>query len=107
MTINILGTKYELTTAKDFEELDSDEDGFCDFVDKRIGVREDAELKNKEIRHEIIHAFMFESGLDMNSEFGRNEELIDWIAIQGEKIIKAWEEANALKENTDENIQRN
>lgn len=43
------------------------------------------------IRHEIIHAFMFESGLGFNFEhkpFGQDETMIDWFAIQYPKIKK-------------------
>lgn len=51
--------------------------------------------KKKITRHEIIHAFLFESGLDFNS-WGRNEEFVDWLALQFPKIIKAFEEAKCL-----------
>lgn len=47
--------------------------------------------------NEIVHAFLLESGLDENSEWARNEELVDWIAIQGPKIWKAWQEADAVE----------
>lgn len=54
----------------------------------------------KTLRHEIVHAFMFESGLNeqarMHGSWARNEEIIDWMAIQGPKIMKAWQEAGAL-----------
>lgn len=52
------------------------------------------------IRHEIIHAFMYESGLDANFEhanqFGHEETIIDWIAIQFPKLYKAFEAAGCL-----------
>lgn len=54
------------------------------------------------LRHEIVHAFLYESGLDassmMNSNVGWavNEEIVDWIALQGAKIYKAWSEVGAL-----------
>ena len=35
----------------------------------------------KVIRHELVHAFLFESGLSVNS-WADNEEIVDWIAIQ-------------------------
>ena len=50
----------------------------------------------KVLRHEITHAFFFESGLAENSPFAQNEELVDWMAIQGPKIYKAWQEAGAV-----------
>lgn len=54
------------------------------------------------LRHEIVHAFLDESGLCDNarnssiSSWSKNEEMVDWIAIQGPKIAKAWEEAGAV-----------
>ena len=45
---------------------------------------------NKVLRHEVIHAFLFESGLDgyacEETETGHPEMLIDWFAIQYPKI---------------------
>ena len=52
--------------------------------------------EQKNHRHEIVHAFLFESGLAENSEWAQNEEMVDWIAKQGPKLIKAWQEAGAL-----------
>ena len=50
---------------------------------------------------EVCFAFFNESGL-ASSSFGiegpwaKNEEMVDWIALQGPKIYKVWEEAGAL-----------
>lgn len=51
--------------------------------------------------HEIVHAFLHESGLSDSSSvsdqgWAKNEEMVDWIALQGPKIYKAWAEADAL-----------
>ncbi len=52
------------------------------------------------LRHEIVHAFLGESGLSANSNesdaWARNEEMVDWFALQGPKIYKAWQEAGAV-----------
>ena len=53
------------------------------------------------LRHEIIHAFLNESGLryDAKESFGpwtQNEEMIDWFAIQSPKIFKVYEELKLL-----------
>ena len=111
--VNILGTEYivkERALAED-ELLDS-RDGYTDWTTREIVVRREQEweegtLKKMDsyirevLRHEIVHAFFFESGLDasVNSVFGswaKNEEMVDWFAIQGQKIYKAWQEAGAL-----------
>lgn len=53
------------------------------------------------IRHEIVHAFFDESGLQesgvhFTGSWAINEEMVDWIAIQGPKIYEAWRAAGAL-----------
>ena len=54
----------------------------------------------KVLRHEIIHAFLYESGLSCNSQettaWAANEEMVDWFAIQGPKIVRAWREAGPV-----------
>lgn len=45
------------------------------------------------LRHEIIHAFLYESGLAASSlvaDYGwaKNEEMVDWMAIQSPKIYQ-------------------
>lgn len=71
--INVLGTEYVIV----FEKLTgSDIDGFCDYTSKEIHIRSDnenkvgnfEELQRKQLRHEIIHAFLSESGLQANFE---------------------------------------
>ena len=53
------------------------------------------------LRHELVHAFLNESGLQWNSftpdsAWARNEEMVDWVAIQFPKLLKAFEQADAL-----------
>lgn len=108
MTINILGAEYTVTLATERDEPRLEGcDGFCDETTKEIvvenykrnspGSKGKLELQEqKNLRHEIIHAFLFESGLAENSDWAQNEEMVDWFAIQGPKIVKSWEEAGAL-----------
>lgn len=108
MTISILGAKYTITHSHNDPRLEKI-DGFCDETTKEIvvetyegddgkpGVKGQLDVQRKKnVRHEIVHAFAFESGLAENSPWAQNEELVDWIAIQGPKIWKAWQEAGAL-----------
>jgi len=104
--LNILGTEYELKRAgqKDDTRLE-DNDGYCDEYAKIIGVCDDYNenfsqgtrkldvFKKKVLRHEIIHAFLFESGL---TEQGQDEELVDWLAVQFPKMLKAFQEVDAI-----------
>lgn len=108
MKVKILGTEYEIiedAEEKDYPKL-KECDGYTDFSIKQIVVSkfepDEMSVENlvihskKVLRHEIVHAFMYESGLDSNSEYARNEELIDWIAIQFEKMLEAFIEVGAI-----------
>lgn len=103
--IDVLGTEYVVK----FKELnDEDIDGFCDNTQKLIVIRSDNEnkvgdfkyLQKKQLRHEIIHAFMSESGLQCNwqhiEQFGHDETTIDWFAIQSPKIFRVFTELKLL-----------
>ena len=101
MIINVLGTEYTIhETDEHTENRLCDCDGFCDKTTKEICITtapKECSLgdwtwyRNKILRHEIIHAFLFESGLSVNSDWADNEEMIDWIAYQLPKIQKALE----------------
>lgn len=107
MTVNVLGTEYAIVIGRD--GLSDDVDGDCDDTLKRIRIDDFSDAHDgpcqkgnlklqfkKNLRHEITHAFLCESGLAENSDWAQNEEIVDWIAIQGPKLIKAWTEADAL-----------
>lgn len=105
--ISILGTMY---TVKE-RRLEEDErlrscNGYCDFTTKECvvaSVPDDnnplycsntKKIMDKTKRHEIVHAFLFESDLAYES-WGTNEEIVDWIAIQAPKLFQAFQEAKA------------
>lgn len=110
MKINVLGEEYTLERAcisddKALETLS----GYCDSSVRKIVVRGYSDRENthfdvkdienviqKTIRHEIVHAFLVESGLDIESEWATNEETVDWIALQLPKIYRACQEAGAV-----------
>lgn len=105
MTVDILGTTYKIKRKK---LKDENVDGWCDNTSKTIVIRKDnynnvgnfEYLVKKQLRHEIIHAFLSESGLDCNLEhlqhFGHEETMVDWIAIQFPKIHKVYEELGIM-----------
>ena len=81
----------------------------CEFVDilstcpcNKKETKERAYISEQQtLRHEIIHAFFDESGLQASSmqydgAWSRNEEMVDWFAWIGPKIYKAWVEAGAI-----------
>jgi hypothetical protein len=109
MKIDVLGTKWSVTicSEKDDERL-HDCDGYSDWTTKKIAVEkevvgtlEDMDVYVKKVlRHEIVHAFLLESGLHECSgetdAWASNEAMVDWFARQGPKIYAAWKEAGAV-----------
>lgn len=110
--VNILGTEYTIKEQSQKENcmLDS-RDGYTDWSTREIVVRREQELEEgsladmeayirEVLRHEIVHAFLFESGLAECTTtaytWAMHEEMVDWIARQGQKIYKAWKEAGAV-----------
>lgn len=107
MKVNVLGTEYVISEETvDTDKALTDKDGYCDtsvkkcVIDEMKVLNDDSksnieDYKKSVIRHELIHAFTFESGLDACS-WARNEEMVDWIAIQFPKMLEVFEEAKAL-----------
>ena len=118
MELDILGQKYKVEIHKISEDSYLEENGYCGYcssMGKKIIVADvsendyfpnmtsdEQELYHKEtLRHEILHAFFRESGLDNSSNrspnsWAKNEEMVDWFAIQAPKIFKAYQQANCL-----------
>ena len=107
--INILGTEYLFKVDETGLLKELNADGLHKEYSKEIIIRklddflcggdsvEEKEERAKEVlRHEIIHAFFSESGLD---DYSCNEQLVNWLAIQFPKIKRVCEEAEEkLKE---------
>lgn len=109
--VDILGTRYKIEVRKQEEDeflREKGLDGYCSEWDKLIVIsdmtgksfgelndREKEVLKKITLRHELLHAFYNESGLSGSSnQFGgawaKNEEMVDWFAIQFPKILEAY-----------------
>lgn len=117
-SINILGTCYVIEKhAKSEDDYLKNHNllGYYNDFGRKIIVKdlsddeafeylneeEKESLMKETLRHEIIHAFLNESGLryDAKESFGpwtQNEEMIDWFAIQSPKIFKVYEELKLL-----------
>lgn len=116
--VDILGTRYRIEVRKISEDAYMKEnhfDGYCSEYEKLIVVADvnekqffncatDFEKENITkciLRHELVHAFLNESGLSASSyQYGdawaKNEEMVDWMAIQIPKIVKAYEWCECL-----------
>lgn len=107
--VNILGSEWTIKWVEDRELLDDfDYDGFTDksirtIVINRIechskdSIRDYNVYFNSVLRHEIIHAFLFESGIGSCYHvnlWGHDEFMVDWMASQFPKIQKVYKELN-------------
>lgn len=107
LKIDILGVEYTLEERN--EQTDNKligKDGYCDHTTKECIIDEMSSEDNNTLkklsqykqsvkRHEIIHAFLHESGLDCCCGWA-TEEMVDWLAIQFPKLLKVFENADCL-----------
>lgn len=103
-SVNILGTEYKIIIDDEMHrtERDGAERRYLheislrpksDMLDGEATDHERA-LRFSEVgRHEILHAFFDESGLE---SYSQNEQLIDWLAAQSPKIFKVFTELELL-----------
>lgn len=116
VTINILGVdwKVEFVYLEDDEYMQ--ENNLAGYTDnsskliricvanqqgykniKRWGSNPEENIKST-LRHEIFHAFLYESGLDnctkKTGPWACNEEMVDWFAIQSPKIFEVFNYLN-------------
>ena len=108
--VQILGTLYAVRFDVPEEKMPEGADGCMDQSTHMIKIakieasRESLQnldsYKKKVLGHEIVHAFLYESGLWNNSgdirSWGQSEEIADWIAIQSPKIFRAFKDVDAL-----------
>ena len=108
--VNILGTTYKV-----YLNVPCDRDpqldglfGYTNFHDKKIVVADVRTVPGWEsssdesaldtfactVRHEVIHAYLMESGLAGSSNpvncWAMNEEMVDWFAMQMPKLVKTF-----------------
>lgn len=103
--VNVLGTDYEIKSNEDIYKtlMESQNTGECDMYAKVISIspqeyiindiREDVRksVYNICMRHEILHAFFHEAGVD---KYSADETLVDFIAMQFPKMKELFEEVD-------------
>lgn len=112
--IDVLGQEYTISIVSESEDPKLKvNNGYCDCSTHEIVICDSEDLTGdvnavkdmtvfikQVMRHEIIHAFLCESGLQACSHntdcWAYNEEMIDWFAIQSSKIIKAFKDAKCI-----------
>ena len=107
MKVNILGTEYTVTESTEAEDENlQGVDGYCDTSIKSIVIdkmdkvephmkKDLASHKRVVLRHELTHAYLYESGL-AECSWAQNEEMVDWIALQIPKMVNTFNEVNAF-----------
>ena len=115
-SVDILGVKYKIEVRKveDDTKLSDDEgrEAYTTVFKKLIVLSDysdesqypytskDVISRNERykhvLKHEIVHAFIYECGLGCASDSRKaplfyDEQTVDWIAIQGPKLYKIWE----------------
>lgn len=111
--VNILGTQYNIKVIPPDEYMiKNNYVGVCDYLNKLISISDfsdtedinesEKEIRKKEVlRHEIIHAFFNESGLQWSAlaydgAWSKNEEMVDWFAIQLPKIYEVMKSVECI-----------
>lgn len=103
--IDVLGSKWQIIEEDELRVANAD--GFTDnsvreihlqsvFSDEKSSVADMEEYKMRVLRHEILHAFIFECGLDIENSWARNEEMIEFFALQSYKIANIFSAANII-----------
>jgi len=116
--VNVLGTEYtiEIRKVSEDEYLKNNKlSGYCEEDTKLIVIADMSEkeffgnlsekaqevYRKQTMRHELTHAFLNESGLSASASvpacaWAKYEEMVDWIAIQFPKMLRAFEEVGCL-----------
>lgn len=115
-SVVILGTKYKIIRKSREDLLPHKCLGYTAYYSKEICIplintfsyykekyseAEIDEIEKHILRHELIHAFINESGLyaetnNTKAGWARNEEMVDFFAMQIPKITKVFQELNII-----------
>lgn len=98
--VSILGTTYSIEfRSEDKDSKLNNFDGYIDSTIHKIVIRiidreddtvDDLEIHYKRVlRHEILHGFLLESGLNSECDW-HTEEMVDWFALQADKIYRCF-----------------
>lgn len=105
--ISVMGSEFEIIyTTEEEDPTIKGKSGVCYsllqkikidqyiYLDDADGSVAEAEKASKLLsllailRHEIIHAFFFQSGLDSQCSFAVDEVLIDWLSLKLPEIVE-------------------
>ena len=107
--ITVLGETYTIETRDaDSDKLLERADGYTDRSARTIvlaAISDRVTLDNKlryqaeVLRHEIVHAFIAESGIQNLTDYGHDDDegVVDWFARMGPKIAAVWQAAGCME----------
>ena len=109
--VDVLGTEYKIwmDVVKANDPTLEHCDGYCDKTVKRIVVADVnksdfddcEEYRRFLLRHELVHAFLFESGIGGSTKWDvegeeHPEHLVEWLAYQYPKMLEAFRAVGAI-----------
>lgn len=97
MTVNILGTEYKINIIErpDEDLFYAHADGRTNFDEKVITVWDNKKETERTIIHELIHAYLYESGLTIKTFDEDTVEYLTTMFINLEKITGDINESNS------------
>lgn len=100
----VCGVKYSIEYLTDEQDKDLIKaNGYCDTVRKRIVVDKaiDNDIRVDTLRHELIHAFLWECGME---KWSYNEMLVEFLHNQLPKIVELCVDMDVLPCNNELNM---
>lgn len=93
--ISILGKTWSVECVEQPDDymLSENANGYCDYAKRQIVwcEQETNELSVSLILHELIHAYLFESGIAHDTLF-HNEEAVNWISKHFRDLAESYNE---------------
>lgn len=110
-SVKVLGTKYKIKFASvESDSFLENHWAFCDFYSKSIVIRDDykdlvtpgneKDCFNETLRHELVHAFLHESGMTGEQRESRplvfDEVAVAWVATQFPRMLKVFKKLGCI-----------
>ena len=103
--VNVMGQEYQIVKVSRDQYKQCDiADGWCDaygkkiyYVDPNTDPEHDSMATSSEelVKHILQHEIAI-SSYSIVGAWAMNEEMVDWIAWNGEKLYQAWKEAGLV-----------
>lgn len=107
--VTVLGETYTIEArGADSDKYLERADGYTDRstrtivlaeIDDRVTLDDKERYQAEVLRHEIVHAFVAECGIQYLTDLGHGDDegVVDWFARIGPKIAAAWQAAGCME----------